>query len=63
MPGPGGRLNRQGQKVDGNKGAQGGASSEPKLTFDLDKNKSQLREILEDGEEFYCVPFKDPSDL
>lgn len=40
-----------------------GADGEMKLNFDLDKTKGKLREILEDSEEEYKVPFCDPQEL
>ena len=34
-----------------------------KVQFDLDKTKEKLRQILEDSEDEYEVPFKDPQQL
>jgi hypothetical protein len=40
-----------------------GQGEKKKIQFDLDKTKEKLREILEDSEDEYEVPFTYPSEL
>jgi hypothetical protein len=40
-----------------------GHGEKKKIQFDLDKTKEKLREILEDSEDEYTVPFTHSSEL